>query len=587
MADTERIEDVERELAGSAEARTSLLVYHRDGAEIIPLEPGAPIVIGRTAPAHAYEDASLSGEHAAFELTPDGVSVTDLASTNGTYVNGARVDRAVLRAGDEVAIGALVVTLHARSGGRALGLDGHDRFAAQVAGEVRRAQFFRRPVSVVFVRAFDREPVRRFAHRVRGRLRVVDQAGLYSDGLLELLLPEADAAQALELARALATDREVPRLACGVASFPEAARSADELLAQALAAVQRTTATAAISLASAEAPGVRALAAPGAPVATSPAMRQLLESAARLAKGSVPVLVLGETGAGKEVLARYLHEVGPRREEPFVAVNCGAIPPSLIESTLFGHEKGAFTGANAQHQGVFESAGAGMVFLDEIGELPAPAQAALLRVLETRRITRVGSTREVEAPARIVAATHRDLDAMAATGAFRSDLLYRLNALTLHIPALRDRRDDIAELVARFMTAANAANEAAVRGIDPDALDALRAYAWPGNVRELRNAIDRAVVIARGDTITIEDLPAKVRACEAPPPAAARPAGALGDDFRTRLDRAERDILVAALREADWNQSECARQLRMPLRTLVYKIKAHGLRKLGYGAPDS
>jgi two-component system response regulator AtoC len=371
-----------------------------------------------------------------------------------------------------------------------------------------------------------------------------------------------------------------------VASFPEAASSADELLAQVLAAVQRTSAASPVSLASSDVPGTPAPARAAAPVAASTSMRQLLDSAARLAKGAVPVLVLGETGAGKEVLARYLHDNGPRRGEPFVAVNCGAIPANLVESTLFGHEKGAFTGAAAQHRGVFESAGAGTVFLDEIGELPAVAQAALLRVLETKRITRIGSTRELDAPARIVAATHRDLEAMAATGAFRSDLLYRLNALTLHVPPLRDRREDLAELVDRFVVAANAANETAVRGIDPDALDVLRAYRWPGNVRELRNAIDRAVVIARGETITIDDLPARIRACEAPPPAAAQPAAALGDDFRTRLDRAERDILVAALREADWNQSECARRLRMPLRTLVYKIKAHGLKKLGYGAPE-
>jgi DNA-binding NtrC family response regulator len=593
MAQTTRVLESGAIEAGPREKRAVLIVYHRDGAEMIPLVADAPVVIGREPPAPfpAFEDASISRQHAAFHLQGDEVVVEDLGSTNGTWIGGERVDRAVLHGGGEVAIGNLVVTLTLREGGGAPGLFGHDRFRAVIEDEILRARFFRRSLSLVFVRALDKLPVRRFLELVRPRLRVVDRVAFYSDSTLELLLPEMNGEQALEATLPMVMDRREPRLACGVATFPGAVSSADELVEAAIHSLQRALTAPKearvgrrVEIAPSEAD--RALtASAGAPVATSDAMKRLFESADRVARSSAPVLLLGETGSGKEVLARYLHD-GSRRESPLIAVNCGAIPMNLVESTLFGHEKGAFTGAVAQRQGVFEAATTGTVFLDEIGELPAAAQAALLRVIETRRIMRVGSTKDIEVGARIVAATHRDLEAMASSGAFRSDLLYRLNALSLAVPPLRDRREDIAPLAQRFVRAASEANGCEARELDADALELLRRYAWPGNVRELRNAIERAVLIARGSTITVDDLPERVRACEAPPagPSAGAATGMAGEDFRTRIDRAECDILIEALRECDWNQSECARRLRMPLRTLVYKIKVHGIRKLGYGA---
>jgi DNA-binding NtrC family response regulator len=281
-----------------------------------------------------------------------------------------------------------------------------------------------------------------------------------------------------------------------------------------------------------------------------------------------------------------------------------------VESTLFGHERGSFTGASQLHKGVFEAADGGTLLLDEVGELSAATQAALLRVLETKRVMRVGSTREVDVDVRILAATHRDLEAMCESGTFRQDLYFRLSTMTLKIPPLRDRSEDIAPLAARFLKQACKANDSAVRAIDRDALSLLERYTWPGNVRELRSAIERAVVIAEGDTIMASDLPDRIRMAGGslptpmPPPAgggiaapqAARPdeaaapsadpeppAGSLKD----RLESIEAALVVEALRAAGWNQTEAARRLNLPLRTLQHKIKALGIKKIGYkvGAP--
>jgi transcriptional regulator with PAS, ATPase and Fis domain len=295
------------------------------------------------------------------------------------------------------------------------------------------------------------------------------------------------------------------------------------------------------------------------------------------------VILHGETGTGKEVLARLIHESGPRRERRLVRVNCGAIPAQLVESTLFGHEKGAFTGAVQQQKGVFEEANQGTVFLDEIGELPLAAQAALLRVLETGSFARVGSTREMEVDVRVIAATHRDLEAMAAEGTFREDLYYRLSTMVLEIPPLRARADEIEALALHFLGLANKANHGAVRGISGEALSLLTAYRWPGNVRELKNAIERGVVVARGELIQPEDLPARVRGgsagADGPTETGNRvtlPAGLPGE-AKAQVKGYEARMLEEALRESGGNRTEAAKKLGMPVRTLSYRMKVLGI----------
>jgi len=266
---------------------------------------------------------------------------------------------------------------------------------------------------------------------------------LYGAGQVEIALPETDEPAAVAVAKAITSSgsRGDPQLLCGVVVYPHAATTVDGILELALRAVHDADEATAVKVApravhtwrpAADGPSLPLL--DGQPLVASAAMRSVFEMVERLAPTLIPVLILGETGAGKEVVARAIHERGPRRNKPMLCVNCATIPAQLIESTLFGHERGAFTGANQRQKGVFEAADGGIVMLDEIGELPAQAQAALLRALETKRIVRVGSNDEIAVDVRVVAATNRDLEAMCTRGSFRRDLLYRLNAITLTVP---------------------------------------------------------------------------------------------------------------------------------------------------------
>ncbi|MBL8740034.1 MAG: sigma 54-interacting transcriptional regulator, partial [Myxococcales bacterium] len=448
---------------------TSLVLHHRSGAHILPLAVGADVVVGRGEDCTVVlDDRGLSRRHASFRLTAEGhVTVTDLGSTNGMFVHGKRVTDAVLGPGDEITLAGVTASLHSLRlrAGAILELEGHEAFRRRLDAELARARFFRRPTAVLMVRALEETaaPLRRWSPLVQERVRIVDSLAMYSDATLELLLPEASLVEAVGIARAITTGVS-PALGCGVASYPAAASSAEELLEQARDLMRATTAQQPVRVAN---EGVRTLSAPDAdaPVCESAPMRELYRTAARVAKSPLPILILAETGAGKEVLAHFVHDTSPRRSAPMVSVNCGAIPETLLESTLFGHEKGAFTGAATQHRGVFESAAGGTVFLDEIGELPSAAQAALLRVLEQKAVVRVGATKPIEADVRVIAATHRNLAAMVQEGRFRQDLLYRLNAMTLTIPPLRERTEEIALLADRFLRRANAANGTALRGI--------------------------------------------------------------------------------------------------------------------------
>ena len=293
------------------------------------------------------------------------------------------------------------------------------------------------------------------------------------------------------------------------------------------------------------------------------------------------MLVLGETGTGKEVIARAIHEAGARKKKPLRTINCGALPASLIESVLFGHEQGAFTGADKAVAGIFEQGNGGTVLLDEIGELSASAQAALLRVLETKKVTRIGGAKEIDVDVRVVAATHRDLEAMVAAGTFRGDLWYRLNSVTLKIPPLRERTDDIRPLAELFLREATKHARSNVKSIEPQALAALESYDWPGNVRELRNVIERAVVLAEGKSIELQDLPERVRrerhaiVLDSRPPANAE----LPSDYREHVLKFEIELILRALHQHGGNQTEAAKALKLPLRTLVHKIQKYGIKK--------
>jgi two-component system response regulator AtoC len=576
----------------------SLVVYHRDGAAAATLRPGQELVVGRVPPADlVVPDHSLSRQHARFWMEDDVVHIADMGSTNGTWVDGESIETATVPRGGVVTLGTASAVVQSLANRPRMGLDGHDQFVVTLERELTRSRFYGRPLSLMMVRSRERAVhVSCWLENVRELLRPVDRVALYSSDTLDVLLHEAD----VEPARALAAKLSVgdDDLAIAICSFPIAATTADRLVERCLRELRQSVTTGDVRVAAASA--AMLVGQPSSDmVAESKAMKDTLTMAKRLARGSIPVLLYGETGTGKEVLSRFIHGHGPRKDKPMVAVNCAAIPPQLVEATLFGHEKGAFTGATAAKKGVFEAAHEGTVLLDEIGELPPEAQAAMLRVLETKKITRVGSTKEIEVDVRIMAATHRDLEEMSRRGTFREDLLYRLNALTLQIPPLRDRRDAIAALANRFLLQANESNGRAITGFEQDALDALRRYAWPGNVRELRNTIDRAVVIAEHDVISLVDLPRRIEEGVPQSVLPSAPSESLtelaaptdksalhrqtAESFRECMERLEAEVIVEALREADGNQTEAARMLSMPRRTLVHKIKVLGIKKLGYG----
>ena len=301
-------------------------------------------------------------------------------------------------------------------------------------------------------------------------------------------------------------------------------------------------------------------------IGDSPEMRKLLSVVRRVSLTPWTVLIRGETGTGKELIARLIHLLSPRSQAPFIEVNCAAIPENLFESELFGHEKGAFTGAAARRKGRFELAQAGSLFLDEVGELPLTMQAKLLRALQERKISRVGSEVDIEVDVRVLAATNRDLRQLVAEGKFREDLYYRLNVLEIEIPPLRNRKEDIPQLVDFFLGRYSSLQP--VR-FDPEALATLIKYPFPGNVRELEHLIQRTVTMVRGQVVRMADLPAEMRYHKA------SEQGNLAD----RLESMEREMIVAALEKNEWVQTRAAESLGISERVLRYKMGKHGIRK--------
>jgi Nif-specific regulatory protein len=316
---------------------------------------------------------------------------------------------------------------------------------------------------------------------------------------------------------------------------------------------------------------------PASIVGTSASLQRVVRELEHVAPTSSTVLLLGETGTGKELFARALHEASPRRGKPLVKVNCAAIAPTLFESELFGHEKGAFTGALQRRLGRFELATGGTLFLDEVGELPLEAQAKLLRVLQEQELERVGGTESITVDVRVVAATNRDLAADVRAKRFRADLFYRLSVFPIQIPALRERREDLPALVDTIVLALRRRLGFAVHGVEPDALAYLQAYDWPGNVRELQNVIERAAILARGKPIRVADLPELRTAFDSEPTAPPSTATGETQSLKDQVDAYERKLLVDAMARAGGNQSEAARLLQTSRATLQYKLKAHQL----------
>ena len=311
----------------------------------------------------------------------------------------------------------------------------------------------------------------------------------------------------------------------------------------------------------------------------SPAIAQVIQQVTQVAESNFTVLVQGETGTGKELVARAIHQQSPRRPAPFVAVDCGAIPETLVESELFGHERGAFTGAQARREGHFQLAKGGTLFLDEIGNVPLATQAKLLRALEQREVNPLGAARAVAVDARIIAATNSELEESVKAGRFRADLYYRLSEFAIALPPLRSRREDIMHLSQRFLDEVSMELRRPVRRISDEAMQVLLHHDWPGNVRELRNVVRKAALLAT-DVVTPEHIPALSASAPAPSRAAAEPGGedlSLREVAELAAVQAEREIIRHALESTKGNKSQAARLLRTDYTTLHSKMKRYGI----------
>jgi DNA-binding NtrC family response regulator len=535
------------------------------------LPTAGTVIIGRgSSAAIRIDDVSVSRHHASLHIGPE-LTIEELGSANGTRIGSrplAPGTRCPLALGEMVWIGEVTIVVlpkTQRAAARPRPLWRHDVFEAQLEQECIRAGSG--PGSFTVARlGVDASTAQAPVHTLLGKvLGNAHPVGEYGPGQYEILFPQLDATQAAVLVLRIAGELAALGITLhhGLAVYPTDGRSPESLIACACSRLS-------------SAPG-RTEKLDDAIVVRDPAMIRLYQLVERVAAGNLSVLLLGETGSGKEIVATAVHRYSPRAKQPFLSLNCASLSEGLLESELFGHEKGAFTGAVTAKPGLLESADGGTLFLDEIGEMPLALQAKLLRVLEERKVRRVGGIKANPIDVRLVSATNRDLDEEIARGHFRKDLFYRVSGIALAIPPLRDRPLEIDLLAQRFL-------ERAARGIglteapalSPAALDLLRRYPWPGNIRELRNVMERAVLICgQGGEITLEHLPAEKMSSDFPGleqrPA---PVASIGE---SRDDQLERRRVIEALELCAWNQTRAAKLLGMSRGTLVARLNKYNL----------
>ncbi len=571
--------------------RSYLLVLQGGSSSMFPLPALGSVVVGRATDAELrIEDPAASRKHARFMVVDGVVQVMDLDSHNGTRVNGERLEQVrPLASGDVVAIGEVSLVLHTASPrpSRRGPLDAA-ALLARLDEEVERAVRYERPLAVVVLHLGARGDTSSVALAAAPALRLIDVLGLLPGGQLVMVLPELAEEAASEIARdVLARIATVaPGARAGLATCPVDGCEGATVLSVARAAVE-----AALDRAIARAvDATRTLELDGRKIVLSdPAMLRLYELVRRLAQSDLPVLVRGETGSGKENAAFGVHAFSRRAKGPFVTLNCAALPENLIESELFGHERGAFSGAVATKPGLFEAASGGTVFLDEIGELGASAQAKLLRAIEAKRITRLGDVKEREVDIRVVAATHRDLETEIRAGRFREDLFFRLGAAQVHLPPLRERPREIPLLARVFLEAAASSLGKETPVLSAATLERLGRHPWPGNVRELKNAMDFVGATIDEPVVEPWHLPERMQD-EPEPTGVAAAASAQTADLPSVRPKAFRPIaeelrsleqqrMQEALVATGGVQTKAADLIGMPLRTFVFKLKQYGMQK--------
>ena len=550
------------ELAVQTEPRAFLVIHiEGSGSRVVDLPEGVDITFGRSRGSTiSLEHEKVSRTHARVRRTGDVIEVEDLGSRNGTRVNGDKVEGVRrLETGDEVSIGPILAIVGASSGLRRTSpIVDAEAGELRLAAEVDRSVRYHRPVTVALMRIASDPVLEAIARTLRPMDVIAEDAG---DDYL-MILPElsrADGAAAVQRALDFARASNQPATA-STALCPDDGTTVDVLMSQLRSGLRTGRLPRAETVV------------PDAPVVVEPAMQRVFTLVERIADSTMTCLLLGETGVGKEVVCEAIHRRSSRRDRPLIKLNCAALPETLLESELFGHERGAFTGADRKKIGFFEAADGGTLFLDEIGEMPLSLQAKLLRVLERKVITRVGGTAEVATDARLIAATHRDLDADVRSGRFRQDLLFRIGGFTIVVPPLRDRPREIVPLAELFARTTASEQGRAVPVLSQDAREVLTGYTWPGNVRELKNAIERALVLCT-DTITAADLPDKMRDMAQ----RTRPI-AIAADVRGHLAEVERAAIVAALEADGGNQTRAAKRLGLSRRALIYKLEKYGLK---------
>jgi DNA-binding NtrC family response regulator len=523
--------------------RRSLVIVGPDGVQTIGLEEAGTLTIGR-APENGIvvDDPAMSRTHAAIHVGAE-IEVEDLDSANGTRVGGAPLssgERRILSPGDTFDVGSTIGVYQRIAHTPRKRLRTHSYFEARVE-EACATRTKRTPFAVVRIQIDGRLPPDEVEAALVADLESGDVVASYAPDQVEILLL-GRIRPAVERIVHATLERLGGRAHAGIALHPEHGIGVDALIAAATA-----------SLAGEER-------APSGTVIADPAMKELHRLVDRVAQGSIPVLLLGETGVGKEVVAEAIHRRSPRGDRPFPRLNCAALSEHIVDSELFGHEKGAFTGADRAKEGLLETASGGTLFLDEVGELPLSTQAKLLRAIEQGEVLRVGAVTARPIDVRFVSATNRDLEAEVAAGRFRRDLYYRLNAATLSIPPLRERTSEIEPLADSFLR--RAAGELGLLRtpvLAPATLDLMRSYAWPGNIRELRNAIDRAVLLCPGEVIEPIHLPFEKISVSWPKPSA--------HDLSAE-EQSHRDRIIAALEGCAGNQTRAAEALGVARQTL-------------------
>jgi DNA-binding NtrC family response regulator/pSer/pThr/pTyr-binding forkhead associated (FHA) protein len=531
--------------------RVYLVVREGARSQLINLDDGAQVIVGRSSDATVHiEDGKASREHARFERRGDEIRVVDLDSRNGTQWNGEMLRGAGrrVRSGDRVRIGAVEIIVAENAGvvAREQGGRLESALAAMLAESSRpsaspdgatkadggRAALLRLALSAA--------ELAQISPSLAGAALIEAQAG----GDYACLV-EAGAAD-----RVVAAMRQLGK-SVGIARAPEDGRTVDELWPRTTSAPRR-----------APAPAVSGV------VVADPGMVRVFELVRKVAAAPTTVLILGETGVGKEVVAEQIHRLSARAAGPFIRLNCASLPESLLESELFGHERGAFTGADRRKLGYVEAAAGGTLFLDEIGELALTMQARLLRVLEDHRLTRVGGREEIAVDVRVLAATNRDLEAEVAAGRFRQDLYFRLAAFVVRVPSLRERPSEL-ELLAELFARQQAQRLGiATPSLSVAALDRLRKHSWPGNVRELRNAIEHAVLLAENGVVDAGHLPDSVG--RGPTPVG---------PMKGQIADVERRSILDALDAEGGNQSRAARRLGISRRALLYKMEKYAIKR--------